>query len=214
MNFKHKLAVLAFVGFGVTATVSPMAPTMWYDQVNDVLGKLNAKIDESSAELQGWNDAISSLGGRFDEMQASRQSTFNLIRNKFSLIQSNLNQSEQDRIAAVGSLTNELNALRMTTQEEIDQLQILNADLQAQLAAAQNDLANVNQNNDAQALAIIGSLSALQAKYQALLVQRESFNSTLQSFINRVLAFADQDNNDLNQINYDLGLNVNNGSSN
>lgn len=214
MNFKHKLAVLAFVGFGVTATVSPMAPTMWYDQVNDVLGKLNAKIDESSAELQGWNDAISSLGGRFDEMQASRQSTFNLIRNKFSLIQSNLNQSEQDRIAAVDSLTNELNALRMTTQEEIDQLQILNADLQAQLAAAQNDLANVNQNNDAQALAIIGSLSALQAKYQALLVQRESFNSTLQSFINRVLAFADQDNNDLNQINYDLGLNVNNGSSN
>ncbi len=102
----------------------------------------------------------------------------------------------------------------MTTQEEIDQLQILNADLQAQLAAAQNDLANVNQNNDAQALAIIGSLSALQAKYQALLVQRESFNITLQSFINRVLAFADQDNNDLNQINYDLGLDVNNGSSN
>lgn len=214
MNFKHKLAILAFVGFGVTATVSPMAPTMWYDQVNDVLGKLDAKINESSAELQSWNDAISSLGGRFDEMQTSRLSTFNLIRNKFSLIQSNLNQSEQDRIAAVDSLTNELNALRMTTQEEIDQLQILNADLQAQLAAAQNDLANVNQNNDAQALAIIGSLSALQAKYQALLVQRESFNSTLQSFINRVLAFADQDNNDLNQINYDLGLNVNNGSSN
>ncbi|MBX9830605.1 hypothetical protein K2X40_01485 [Candidatus Babeliales bacterium] len=206
MNFKQYFAALAFVGFSVTASAAAPAP-MWYDQVHGVLNELNAKLDDSSADLQHWNDSVNALGGRFDEMQALRQSTFNLIRNKFNMIQSNLNQSEQDRIIAVNDLTNQLNILRTTTDEEIAQLQSLNADLQAQLLVAQNSLANVNQENEAQALGIINSLTALQAKYSALLAQRESFSNTLQAFINRVSAFADQDNGDLNQISNDLGLN-------
>ncbi|MBY0353388.1 hypothetical protein K2W90_03425 [Candidatus Babeliales bacterium] len=205
MNFKQYFAALAFVGFSVTASATAPA---WFNQVHDALNDIDAKLDESSIALQGWNNALVGLDSQFDAMQALRQSTFNLIRNKFSLIQSDLNQSEQDRIIAVNNLTNELNILRTTTDEEIAQLQALNADLQAQLLAAQNSLINVNQENEAHALGIINSLTALQAKYSALLTQRESFNNTLQAFINRVSAFADQNNGDLNQISNDLGLNA------
>lgn len=160
---------------------------------------------------QHWNKSLEGMFCDFERREADRTKLFCVVREKVSLLQSQIALSESDKAskleeseATIQELQSTIATIREDAQEEVARLNALVETLNQQIKEAREAYATLVNLDGQKAEALISELTAIKQAYTGMIDERTTFIATLDRFVKRTRAFMAKSGTDMNTLGVEL----------